>query len=60
MLIKDTCKIRPSSEISKQIKKLPVIISNALDLVVGMVTCLRVPGLPAFLVNTEKLGVVWG
>ena len=28
--------------------------------VVGMVTCRRVPGPPAFLVNVENLGVAWG
>ena len=29
------------------------------DLVVGMVTCCRVPGLPTFLANVEKVGVAW-
>ena len=40
-------KIRQKSEISKQVRKLPLIISNVLDLVVGMVMCRRVPGPPA-------------
>ena len=53
-------KIRQQSEISIQVRKLPEIISNALDLVVGMIMCCRRPGPPAFLVNNEKLGVAWG
>ena len=53
-------KILQLSKISKRVRKLPVVISNALDLVVGMVTCHRIPSPPAFLVNIEKLGVAWG
>ena len=30
-------------------------ISNALDLVVGIITCCCIPGTPAFLVNVENL-----
>ena len=35
-------------------------ISNALDLMVGMVTCRRVSGSPTFLMNVKILGVAWG
>ena len=48
------------SKICKHVRKLLVIISNALDLVVGMITCRHIPGPPIFLVNVEKLGVAWG
>ena len=55
-------KTLPYSKISKQVRKVPVIISNALNLVFGMVTCrhVYVPGPPTFLMNVEKLGVAWG
>ena len=38
-------------------RKLPGIVSNAPDLMVGIVMCRRIPGSPAFIVNVEKLGV---
>ena len=53
-------KIRQFSEINKQVRKLPAVVSNSVDLVVGVVTCCCVPGPLAFLVNVEKLGVAWG
>ena len=40
--------------------KLLAIISNALDLVVGIVTYCCVQGPPAFLMNIETLGVTQG
>ena len=36
------------------------LFQNALDLVVGMISCHCRPGPPAFLVNVEKLGVARG
>ena len=39
---------------NKQVTKLSAVVSNVLDLMVGMVTCCRVPGPPAFLVNVEN------
>ena len=38
-------------------EKLPGIVSNASDLMVGMVMCRRIPGPPTLIMNVEKLGV---
>ena len=46
-----------AGSINKSISYQP---SNALDLIVGMVTFHRIPGPPTSLVNVEKLGIGWG